>query len=74
MVSFSVSPSLTVKSLCHAALALVIGTLIVLVLDGDEGAPLDQVLGDVVVVPEAGVVERSVPVLVDKVHISLVLQ
>ena len=46
----------------------------VLVLDGDEGAPLDEVGRQRLVVPEAGVVQRGVAVLVNKVHVRLVLQ
>lgn len=64
----------TVEPLGHGSLALVVGALVILVLDGDERAPLDQVLSDVVIVPEAGVVKRGVTVLVHKVHVGFVLQ
>ena len=53
---------------------LVHGTLAVLVLDGDESAALEQILGAVLKLPEARVVQRGVAVLVDKVHVGLVFQ
>ena len=62
------------QPLCRPAAALVEGRLLVLVLDGDQRTRVDQLLGDVCVAPEAGVVERSVAVLVDEVDVRLVLQ
>ena len=53
---------------------LVHWTLAVLVLDGDESAALEQILGAVLKLPEARVVQRGVAVLVDKVHVGLVFQ
>ena len=53
---------------------LVDGALSVLVLDGDEGAALEEVLGAVLELPEAGVVHRRVAVLVHEVDVRLVLQ
>ena len=67
---------LTVETLLEVTLlgALVEGALGVLVLDVDEGAPLHEHVGHLVVAPEARVVERRVAVLVDEVHVGLVLQ
>ena len=41
-------------------------------LNCDQGPGTNEVIGDVSVAPEAGVVEGGVAVLVDKVHICLV--
>ena len=41
-------------------------------LNSDQGPGINQILSDVSVAPEAGVVEWRVPVLIDKVHICLV--
>ena len=60
-----------VQSTGHHVPALVQGRLLVLVLDGHQGPGVHQVLGDVCVAPEAGVVERSVAVLVDEVDVGL---
>ena len=60
-----------VQSPRHHVTALVQGRLLVLVLDGHQGPGVHQVLGDVCVAPEAGVVERSVAVLVDEVDVGL---
>ncbi len=68
------SLSLTVQPLCHVTVGLVERRLAVLVLDGDEPAPLDQVGRDGLVVPKAGVVQGRVAVLVDKVDVGLVAE
>ena len=65
---------LTLHPLGDMLAGLVHGGLAVLVLHADEGAVLDQVLHDGLVVPEGGVVEGAVAVLVHKVHVGLVLQ
>ena len=66
--------TLTHEPLCQSRGRLVDGALAVLVLDGDEGAALEEVLGAVLELPEAGVVHRRVTVLVDEVDVRLVLQ
>ena len=53
---------------------LVHGALAVLVLDGDDCTALEQILGALVILPEARVVQRGVAVLVDEVHVGLVFQ
>ena len=58
----------------HHVAALVQGRLLVLVLHGHHGPGVHQVLGDVCVAPEAGVVEGSITVLVDKVDVGLLSQ
>ena len=60
-----------VQPAAHHVAALVQGRLLVLVLYGHQGPGVYQVLGNVDVAPEAGVVEGSVPVLVDKVDVGL---
>ena len=65
---------LTHEPLCQSRWRLVDGALAVLVLDGDEGAALEEVLGAVLELPEAGVVHRRVAVLVHEVDVRLVLQ
>ena len=62
------------QPLRRPAAALVEGRLLVLVLDGDQRTRVDQLLGDVCVAPEAGVVEGSITVLVDKVDVGLLSQ
>ena len=66
--------TLTHEPLGESRGRLVDGALAVLVLDGDEGAALEEVLGAVLELPEAGVVHRRVAVLVDEVDVRLVLQ
>ena len=53
---------------------LVHGALAVLVLDGDESAALEQILGAILKLPEARVVQRGVAMLVDKVDVGFVLK
>ena len=62
------------QPLGRPAAALVQGRLLVLVLDGDQRPRVDQLLGDVCVAPEAGVVQRRVAVLVHEVHVRLLSQ
>ena len=62
------------QPLGRPAAALVQGRLLVLVLHGHHGPGVHQVLGDVCVAPEAGVVEGSITVLVDKVDVGLLSQ
>ena len=62
------------QPLCRPAAALVEGRLLVFVLDGDQRTRVDQLLGDVCVAPEAGVVQRRVAVLVHEVHVRLLSQ
>ena len=60
-----------VQPAAHHVPALVQGGLLVLVLYGHQGPGLYQVLRNVCVSPEAGIVEGRVPMLVHKVHVGL---
>ena len=50
---------------------LVQRSFLIFVLYSDQGPCLDKILGNVCVAPEAGVVQRSVAVLVDAVDLRL---
>ena len=62
------------KFLGHSTTALIEWHLPILVDDGHQGASLHQILCNLWVAPEAGVVQWSVAVLIDEVDVCPVTQ
>lgn len=65
---------LTVELFGHGTSTLVKGDIPILVGDRDGGPVMHQVLGNLCIAPEAGVVQRRVAMLINEVHICFVSQ